>query len=175
MIFSRTRAGLISLLGALLPCLLPAAALAKAFITQGGNIPRGQIYLSPMLGLGFDNFVEAGFAGSYMLVPHGFVPQINNSVHAEGTVFQDLAGRDRTGAFGGRMRWDFHPHPQWSPYAAPGFAFRFGDDDRHTGLEVTGVVGGFFHVNESISLRAETDLVGFYDHTGIRGGVAFRL
>ncbi|MCA2959525.1 MAG: hypothetical protein IOD12_04685 [Silvanigrellales bacterium] len=153
----------------------PHLAFAKAFITQPGNIPAGRIQLSPFLGLGFNNFVEAGLVGSWLVVSHGFIPALNNSVHAEGAVFQDLAGRHRTGSLGGRMRWDFHLLPNWTAYGAPGFAVRFGDSDVHTGPEITGVVGGFFHMSPSLSLRAETDVIGHYGHTGVRGGVTFHL
>lgn len=155
--------------------LIPASGFAKAFITQPGNIPPGDIQLTPFLGLGFDNFVEVGFVGSWLVVPHGFIPPLNNSIHAEGAVFHDLAGRDPTGFVGGRMRWDFHLHPKWTAYGAPGFGVRFGDADRHTGLQVTGVVGGFFHMSPTLSLRAESDVIMAYRHSGVRGGLTFHL
>jgi hypothetical protein len=150
-------------------------AVAAPFIRQAGNIPKGQTSVSPLAGVGFDNFVELGVAVSFLIVPHGFVPPINNSVHGEAVAFFDVAGRDPTGFVGGRMRWDFHLHPKWSAFGAPGFGVRFGDDDRHTGAELTGVVGGFFHIDDAISLRAETDVVHVFDHAGLRGGVTFRF
>lgn len=154
---------------------VPTLAVAKPFITQAGQIPAGDLQLSPLLGAGYDNFVEVGFVASWLVVPHGFIPPLNNSVHAEAAVFQDVAGRDPTGSVGGRMRWDFHLHPKWTAYGAPGFAIRFGDKDRHTGLQITGVVGGFFHMTPKISLRAESDAIVHYDHAGLRGGITFHL
>ena len=149
-------------------------ALAQAFI-QGQTIPKGDVGLTPFFGIGFDDYVELGFAASFLVVPHGFIPPINNSVSVEAAIFQDVAGRDRTGFVGGRMRWDFHLHPQWSVYAAPGAGVRFGDDDRHTGAEITGDMGGFFHLNDTVSLRGEVGLGDWYDHGGLRAGVTFRL
>ena len=167
-----------------LSALASPCARADAYIL-GQTIPKGDIGLTPFLGVGYYDYAELGFAASFLLVPHGFIPPINNSVHAEATIFQDIIGRSATGAIGGRMRWDFHLHPQWSVYAAPGFGVRYGDrnrsgdrygdHDRDVGAEITGDIGGFFHLNETVSLRAEASAGSWYDHGGLRAGVTFRI
>jgi hypothetical protein len=149
-------------------------AWAKPFIAEGST-PPGDVYLTPMVGVGFDEFLEIGFAGSFLVAREGFIPPVNESVHVEGALFQDVVGEDPTGSIGARMRWDFHFHPKWTVYGAPGVAVRYGDADRGTGLRLTGNVGGFYHLDEGLSLRAESDVVGHGRHFGVRGGVSFKF
>jgi hypothetical protein len=135
----------------------------------------GKTYLSPLLAIGFDDFLSVGGAASYLLEPNGFVSSINNSLHVEGLVLGDLVGDYRVVTLGGRLRWDFHFHPQWTVFGAPGF--RVHSARRKSGSAAGAALdfGGFYHLNQNWSLRAETSFIWFDNRSAILAGASYRF
>ena len=90
---------------------------------------------------------------------------INNSVAVEGGVNSGILCADShcQGLMNvsAHLRWEFHVHPQWTAYVAPGAAVgevltRFGTDVKH-GLFVSPKIGAFWWLSESNALRLEYD------------------
>lgn len=152
-----------------------STVLAKPFITERGAIPKGRFYLTPLLGLTSHNVPELGLLGSFVIVENGFVPPINNSVSLEGGIFQDITDVNPVGSVVARMRWDFHPHPQWTGFVAPETAVYFGKHPDFRPFQINLILGGFFHISDTISLRAELDNGLNRFHDALRVGASFRF
>jgi hypothetical protein len=150
-----------------------------AYVMQPGQGVGGKFQISPMFGLSTFGDLDLGVVASYRFVDNGFIPFMNNSIFGELSFFHDVVSSYPYGGLGVRMRWDFNLHPRWTAYAAPATEFYFGrgveEYDKGRVYDFVGYVGGFFHVNESISLRSEFVLTGRYRKQGVRAGVTFQL
>ena len=143
---------------------------------KSDDSPMADTVISPMIGVSrllLPVPDQVGAKISIELVPNGFIRALNDSVSAEaGGFFGRYLGDPVLYLIGG-MRWDFHLHPEWTVFGAPGLAIRrIADDDDDEALPLVSMaVGGFYNFQDNLALRAEVDLFDFVP----RFGVAFRF
>ena len=143
---------------------------------QPGQSPAGASQASAWIGVGNDSDLLVGGAFAFRVADPGFVPVINNSVFVEAVLFQSVAPNSDHTSLGGRLRWDFHLAKPWSVYAAPGILLSNAESRRGSfGGYFSHAWGGFFHINEKVSLRAETGFLNFGFLSGVLAGATFRF
>jgi len=107
----------------------------------------------------------AGFRGTIVLVPDGFIPTINNSV---GLGFGVDWTRDNTWV-PIVMQWNFWLSTHWSVFGEPGGAFHFQDNGRTDRPDFTLYGGARFRFSDRATL---TFRIG---HPALAVGVSFLL
>jgi hypothetical protein len=155
---------------------LAGSGFGKAHITQLGNIPKGSSEVTPMIGSGYFDF-EMGAKFGWRVSDEGFLPMLNDSINAEGSVFLcDVFGSTFMTA-APLMRWNFHVHERWTVYPEAGIELQIpleddaNGDRRRMSASVNLVIGGLWHYEEGMDLRGEIDL----DHSALRIGWAFKF
>ena len=149
----------------------------RPYIRQTGANPRGEFDVTPFVGSVRGRGFSLGVLGGYRFVQNGFISTLNNSVSAEAglTLGNSCLSSRCHDVFivSGNMRWDFHVHPKWTVYGAPGLALgtasSWDSPNARTGLFLAPKVGAFFWLSDRNALRFEHD-VNFESH---RFGVTF--
>lgn len=163
-------------------CLMTANAEARYGTTveehflKSDTSPMADTVVSPMIGMSrllLPVPDQVGAKVSIEVAPNGFIRALNDSVSAEAGGFIGRYLGDPVLYMIGSMRWDFHLHPDWTVFGAPGLAIRriSDDDDDEVFPIVSMAVGGFYNFQDNLALRAEVDLFDFVP----RFGVAFRF
>jgi hypothetical protein len=142
-------------------CVMATATPARAvewIIKNPGDHPSYTFEAEPHGVVGFGGPFKdkgsfgAGFRGTFVLVDHGFLPKINDSVGI--TFGADLLFGDKGTLFlPVAMQWNFWLTTHWSVFGEPGFAvaakkFEFKDDVFHPII----MVGGRYHFSETVAL-----------------------
>ena len=140
-----------------------ASTRSTKLIRQNGNPTGGRIDLTPYVGsyvlIGF----ETGVMGGHRILPKGFIPMINNSISVEAGMhyarWSILGLGGSRFAMTGDMRWDFHVHPTWTPYAAAGLVLerRWIESSTLVSNSFTPQikVGTFLHLSNQFGMRFE--------------------
>ncbi|MCX6125798.1 MAG: hypothetical protein NTV34_13780 [Proteobacteria bacterium] len=146
-------------------------ASSRPYIRQTGASQRGEFDVTPFIGSIPGRGFSLGVLGGYRFVQSGFISTLNNSVSAEAglTLGNSCLSSRCHDVFivSGNMRWDFHVHPKWTVYGAPGLALgtasSLDSSSVRTGLFLDPKVGAFFWLSKRNALRFEHD-VNFESH-----------
>ncbi len=141
------------------------ATAATPYLRQNGNAPKVEYDVTPYVGIYGLNGPALGVFAAYRVAPNGFIAALNNSVSVEGglNAGTDCDGSDCQNIFtvSAHMRWDFHLHPNWSAYAAPGIEVGsergMGHDSVRHGLFAAPKAGGMWWLHQGGAIRFEVD------------------
>jgi len=106
---------------------------------------------------------------SRKIIPHGFIPDIANSVSIEGVVGPVFIPGLTAWLYGAHLRWDFVKDINWTFYGLGGLGGNITSPATGSRFELTPRfgVGTFFQITEVIRGRAEVT------HDGVTLGVNF--
>ena len=141
------------------------AAASTPYLRQNGNAPKVEYDVTPYVGTYGLNGPALGVFAAYRVAPNGFIAALNNSVSVEGglNAGSDCDGDDCANVFtvSAHMRWDFHLHPNWTAYAAPGVEVGSGRGIGHGsvrhGLFPAPKAGGMWWLHQGGAIRFEVD------------------